>query len=110
MGYNDQEQLLSNLTAPTRLHLRHRQDISYEGGGYRQLMLDLIESRPYSSVSFIFSVTYIFCLFVITQEIAEVIHFQVMSSGHTGDCMNHLSCHLILQNSWRKEGQNKVFL
>lgn len=46
---NNQEQLLTNLRAPTRLHLRHRQNIRYAGADYCPLMLDMIELRHFSS-------------------------------------------------------------
>lgn len=43
---NDQEQLLTGLTAPTPLHFIHGQNISYAVVGYCQITLDLIESMP----------------------------------------------------------------
>ena len=42
---NDQEHLLTVLTAPKQLHLSHRQNINYVGVGYRWLTLDLIKSK-----------------------------------------------------------------
>ena len=42
---NDQEQLLTDLTAPTQLHLCHCHNISYAGVSFRRLTLDLIESE-----------------------------------------------------------------